>query len=215
MHLTMGQHGAFFLLLRFIYTTEKKIPHSQRYSIARALLEQECLDVDYVLEEFFTKKGDFWVSDRALEVISDTKERHEKRRIAGSLGGKAKSSNATAKAKQKPSNALLTTTITTDSNNKGHLTEYDLKDPTWKTISEVEDDAANPGNRRMFYGDVIKLREKDFNAFARSAGYDPKEDYKLFMEELGDRDNWLAEQKKSIQKNWFMSTKKYFESLGK
>lgn len=96
MHLSMGQHGAFMMLLRWIYTTEKPIPNKQRYSIARAMSEQECSDVDAVLDEFFQREGDHWSSPRALEVIEEAQNRHQRRVNAGKKGGEAKSSNAKA-----------------------------------------------------------------------------------------------------------------------
>lgn len=116
MHLTMGQHGAYMLFLRWVYTTEKPIPHKQCHSIARAMTEQERGDADFVLNEFFVRDGDVWRSNRAEKVIEETKGRHEKRVNAGKKGGIAKaerSSNATDKPEQCPSNALVTTTTTT------------------------------------------------------------------------------------------------------
>jgi uncharacterized protein YdaU (DUF1376 family) len=99
-HLTQGQHGAYFMLMRFIYTTGKPIPHEQRYSIATALLEQEQQNTDTVLGQFFRRDGDFWHNDRVTEIITEAHEAHEKRRNAGKKGGQAKlkqcSSNAQA-----------------------------------------------------------------------------------------------------------------------
>lgn len=116
MHLSMGQHGAYMLFLRWVYTTEKPIPHKQRYSIARAMLEQERSDADFVLSEFFIREGDEWRSNRADAVINETKNRHERRVNAGKKGGIAKaerSSNARELPEQCNSNALVTTTTTT------------------------------------------------------------------------------------------------------
>lgn len=124
MHLSMGQHGAYMLFLRWVYTTEKAIPHKQRYSIARAMTEQEQGDADFVLSEFFTRENDEWRSKRAEAVIYETKNRHEKRVNAGKKGGLAKSSNAKEMLEQNESNALVTTTTTTTiSNNDKSLLE--------------------------------------------------------------------------------------------
>lgn len=112
LHLSMSQHGAYMLFLRWIYTSEKRIPHNQRYSIARAMSEQERQDADLVLSEFFVKDGDEWCSKRAEMVIYDTKNKHENRVNAGKKGGLAKSSNARELVKQSEGNALLTTTTT-------------------------------------------------------------------------------------------------------
>ncbi|TDE17685.1 DUF1376 domain-containing protein [Dyadobacter psychrotolerans] len=119
-NLTMAQHGAYMLLLRHIYTTEQQIPVKQCYSIARALSDQDQSDVDVVLHQFFKLKNGFWVSEKTIEVINQTNERHEKRVNAGKKGGESKSSNARAMPKQSPSKALVTTTttITTISSNE-------------------------------------------------------------------------------------------------
>ena len=118
LHLTQSQHGAYLLFLRYIYTTEKPIPHEQRYSIARAVLEQEQGDADLVLHSFFEQKGAFWHNERAELVITEANAKHEKRVNAGSKGGKCKSSNAKAKLKQYRNNAVATTTTFIDSGAK-------------------------------------------------------------------------------------------------
>lgn len=116
LHLSLSQHGAYLLLLRFTYTTEKPIPHQHRYSIARAMLEHEQEAVDFVLDSFFQRRGDSWHNVRAEEIISESNVKHAKRVSAGAKGGKSKSSNARAKLKQSGGTALATTpTATTDS----------------------------------------------------------------------------------------------------
>lgn len=108
MHLTQGQHGAYLLFLRYIYTTEKPIPHKQRYSIARALTKQERADADAVLAEFFDKNFcDEWKNSRAFDVINAQAESYQRRAAAGKKGGTSKaktrkpgSSNATTMLKQ-------------------------------------------------------------------------------------------------------------------
>lgn len=112
-NLTQGQHGAYILLLRHIYTTGEPIPDEQRYSIARAMLEQECQNVDFVLHTYFTENKGKWHHERADEVIAESHAKHEKRVNSGRKGGAAKSSNAVAMPEQSSSNALLTTTTTT------------------------------------------------------------------------------------------------------
>lgn len=106
MHLTQGEHGAYMLLMRFIYTTGKPIPDKQRYSIARAMLEQECSNVDAVLDQFFVLEGDGWVNPTVSEVMNEAEERHKRRASAGKKGGEAK-------AKQCSSNAKATTATAT------------------------------------------------------------------------------------------------------
>lgn len=107
--LTQGQHGAYFLLLRHIYTEGRPIPHDQRYSIARALLEQEQANVDAVLSRYFTREGESWTHLRAFSVIDEFNAKHQRRVNAGKNGGNAKaakSGNALAMPKQSPSNQI-------------------------------------------------------------------------------------------------------------
>jgi uncharacterized protein YdaU (DUF1376 family) len=93
MHLTQGQHGAFMLLLRWIYTSGKKIPHQGRYRVAMATLPAEEENTDFILAEFFTRDGDGWVNKTASEIIKDADERHKKQVESGRKGAKARYSN--------------------------------------------------------------------------------------------------------------------------
>lgn len=77
LYLTMQQHGAYLLLLRFQYTTGRRIPHELRYSLATGSLEQERADVDFVLGQFFKRKGDEWYSEKAEAVIKEATDRHQ------------------------------------------------------------------------------------------------------------------------------------------
>jgi uncharacterized protein YdaU (DUF1376 family) len=113
-HLTQGQHGAYMLLLRHIYTTGQPIRETDRYLVTRATCKEECENVDFVLGEFFVEKNGLWYNEKATEVMRLTAEKHKKRVISGAKGGKAKASNARAKPEHSSSNALLTTTITID-----------------------------------------------------------------------------------------------------
>lgn len=131
--LSQGQHGAYFLLLRYIYTEGRGfgVPDKERYSIARAFLEQEQSNVDYVLEKYFKKDGELWKHERAAEIIKDANASHEKRVKAGRKGGKAKAANSTedgseassiAKAKPKqpePEPYIEDTNVSSSSGVKG------------------------------------------------------------------------------------------------
>lgn len=98
-NLTQGQHGAYLLFLRHIYTEGTTVPDADRYSIARAVLEQEQANADFILNKFFIRQGDQWFHSRAFEVLEDAHKAHEKRVNAGKKGGQAKAENA----KQSPS----------------------------------------------------------------------------------------------------------------
>lgn len=109
--LSQGEHGAYMLLLRHIYTMGEAIPHEKRFSIARATTEQEQANVEAVLHQYFKKIDAGWVNERAFEIMSEQNEKHGRRVSAGKMGGKAKamgaklrSSNATAMPEQSSSN---------------------------------------------------------------------------------------------------------------
>lgn len=179
MHLSMGQHGAYLLFLRWIYTTEKPIPHKQRYSIARAMTEQEQGDADLVLQEFFTYEetgGGLWNSKRASEVIEETKNRHEKRVIAGKMGGLSKSSNARAMLEQRHSNALVTTPTTTTTTTSGVGEETNTCTPTINTKTPIKGGLKNVG-RVVGVGQSFRIEQhlKDdelIDAKAAAPGWD-------------------------------------------
>jgi len=110
--LTQGQHGAYILLLRYLYTEGGPIPPLEVYSIAKATLEQERQNVDYILNKYFLDKGG-WVHEKVNEIMSEAEERHKKLVESGSKGGKARSSHHKASLKHN-----TTTTTTTLYNNK-------------------------------------------------------------------------------------------------
>lgn len=116
-NLTQGQHGAYMLFMRHIYVTGRPIPHAQRYAIAKAGLEpgssnaeaglqQEMSNADFVLNEFFSREGDFWDHPRIREVMQEAQELHEKRVRAGKNKGKttlpAKAQKSSAEAELEP-----------------------------------------------------------------------------------------------------------------
>lgn len=169
MHLTQGQHGAFMLLMRWIYTTEKPIPHKQRFSIARAVLEHEQSNVDEVLSEFFTKDGEFWHNDRCIEVIASANAKHEKRVNAGKKGGKAKavnaSSNATAMLYQpesQPEPYKLDTNVSNTPTPKG-LPDW-LPVPDWRDFCQMRGTRFTARAKQLVIGKLEKLKQE---------GYDP------------------------------------------
>jgi uncharacterized protein YdaU (DUF1376 family) len=143
MHLTQAQHGAYFLLLRWIYTTDSPIPHKQRFSIAQARLDHEKADTDAVLTQFFTRTRNHWHSKKADEIIAEAKLKHEKFVEAGRLGGKQRSSNAqaTLQASLEPGSSnhnhtnnqkkdikyLLSSGMGKNGNGTGHVT---IKEPS-------------------------------------------------------------------------------------
>lgn len=144
MHLTQGQHGAYMLLLRWVYTTGKPIPAKQRYSIAQARLKQEISDTDAILAEFFEEKQGFWHNLKAEEVMAQAQEKHSKFVAAGRAGGLKRSSNALASLNPGPSN-----------NNHNDTTE---------DISSLREDigASRPKPRKRVPDDFPAQKDKDW-----------------------------------------------------
>lgn len=110
-HLTILEDGAYNRLLRLCWKTPGcRIPTDEAWIMrqmrARSPEEQDAVMV--VLEEFFTAKGGFYTNKKLSEIYASSSEAHERRKKAGSKGGRAKSlktnetgsSNATAKLKQ-------------------------------------------------------------------------------------------------------------------
>ena len=100
--LSMEEHGAYILLLRYVYTENKPIENEHRFLIGKAQKKREKMIVDRILNRFFVREGNLWRNRKAEEVISESNLRHERRSKAGALGGRAKaekqrsgSSNAT------------------------------------------------------------------------------------------------------------------------
>jgi len=96
MHLTQAQHGAFMLLLRWIYTTGNPVPDKQKYSIAQARLKPELDATDMVLSGFFEENCGFWHNLKAEQVMAQAAERHRANASKGRIGGLKRASNAQA-----------------------------------------------------------------------------------------------------------------------
>ena len=105
-----GQHGAYLLLIAH-YWNKGELISKHCYNIARAMNEQDRSNVDEVLEQFFSRDGDRWVSRRVEQELSEAVESYRRRAEAGSKGGSAKSGRDSAQIddeallKQSSSNA--------------------------------------------------------------------------------------------------------------
>lgn len=110
-HLTILEDGAYNRLLRLCWKTPGcRIPTDEAWIMrqmrARTNDEQEA--VRSVIAEFFTAKGGFYTNKKLSEIYDASRDAHERRKNAGSKGGKAKAlktnktepSNAVAMAKQ-------------------------------------------------------------------------------------------------------------------
>jgi uncharacterized protein YdaU (DUF1376 family) len=103
-NLSQGQHGAYMLLMRHIYTGGGPITHEQRFSIAKATLPQEQENADFILAKFFTKQGNEWINSKALEVMEEWEDKHQRRVIAAQKPRKQCLSNGEAAPEQSLSN---------------------------------------------------------------------------------------------------------------
>lgn len=140
-NLTQGQHGAYMLLLREIYTTGKPIAEKDAYGVAKATLEHERENVDYVLNRYFFKKGG-WQHEKANEVMQQADEKHRKAVESGKRGAKKRHGNPIGTLEQPYSEPIVTTTTTTIDTeieippapiaNDFHL-------PGWVPVSEWDD----------------------------------------------------------------------------
>ena len=110
-HLTLAEDGAYNRLLRICWMTPGCTIPSDEAWIMRRVRAHTDADKDAVrniLEEYFTLKDGRYSNARLVKVWLEANEAHEKRKNAGSKGGKAKalktnnsaSSNAVAKPKQ-------------------------------------------------------------------------------------------------------------------
>lgn len=110
-HLSLAEDGAYNRLLRLCWRTVGCSLPSDRawiYRRMRAFSDAEKEVVEAVLTEFFKERGGRISNPRLTKEWAKTHEAHERRKNAGSKGGKAKSlktnentaSNATAMEKQ-------------------------------------------------------------------------------------------------------------------
>lgn len=102
--LTMEQHGAYMLLLRHVYTEGTPVMHEQRYSIAKALLPHEQESVDFILAKYFVRKGQGWVNIKALDIMGEWQNKHQRRVNAAQKPRKQCLSNAPPMRQQWPNN---------------------------------------------------------------------------------------------------------------
>jgi len=91
-HLSMTEHGAYNLLLDYVYGTEKPLPKQKAaiYRICRAFEDHEREAIDSVLTQYFTEREDGWVNDKALRVMETDLPRIEAARANGLKGGRPK-----------------------------------------------------------------------------------------------------------------------------
>ena len=105
-HLTMAEDGAYNRLLRICWMTPGcTIPTDEAWIMrrARAHDEVERQAIRDVLAEFFTVENGRYSNAKLTRIFNEANEAHEKRKSAGSKGGKAKALKINESA---PSNAV-------------------------------------------------------------------------------------------------------------
>lgn len=105
-HLTLAEDGAYNRLLRICWMTPScTIPDDEAWIMRRLRVDKETFDgvVRLVLDEFFTVENGRLSNAKLTRVFVASNEAHEKRKNAGSKGGKAKSLKTN---NSKPSNAV-------------------------------------------------------------------------------------------------------------
>lgn len=91
-HLSLLEHGVYFLMLQTFYATEKPLPPGGRllYRILRANTFTARNAVDAIVKEFWTQTPDGLVNLRAAEEIRKYRCYIEKKRTAGKASGQSR-----------------------------------------------------------------------------------------------------------------------------
>lgn len=98
-HLTILEHGAYWLLMAHYYTTGRPLlaDASRLLRICNASTKEEVAAVDFVLKEFFTLDGGLYRHSRCDEEISKAAQIIDAKRFAGRIGGQTKAANRSKK----------------------------------------------------------------------------------------------------------------------
>ncbi len=110
-HLTLAEDGAYNRLLRVCWMTPGcTIPMDEAWIMrrVRAHTDEDKVAVRTILEEYFSVENGRYSNAKLMQIWKDSNDAHERRKNAGSKGGKAKSlknndtmsSNVVAKPKQ-------------------------------------------------------------------------------------------------------------------
>jgi len=202
-----------FVFYRSFYDSLKELPDDQKGVIFNAIcdyaLNQKLPEFDGVNKALFT------LIKPQIDANMVKYENGLKGAEYGKKGGRPKGKETPKKPHNNPKQ-----TPNVNENGNVNANENDLlagiqkpKKGGWGDCDDMEDLKLNPDNPRAFCGDVIKLRQKDFDKMAIAAGLDPKLDEDYFFKQLSSRDDWMAEQAPHVKKNWFMSTMKWAESF--
>lgn len=89
-HLSMIEHGAYNMMLDYVYGTEKPLPNNKQaiYRICRAFEKSEQEAIDSVLDQYFVKEDGGYFNRKSLEVMAKDLPRIESARVNGKKGGR-------------------------------------------------------------------------------------------------------------------------------
>ena len=94
-HLSMIEHGAYGLLLDYIYGSEKPVPSGRIYHICRAFSPDEQAACDSVIGQFFESVDGGYMNPRAEKEMAEDLPRIEAARINGRKGGRPRNKTQT------------------------------------------------------------------------------------------------------------------------
>jgi uncharacterized protein YdaU (DUF1376 family) len=92
-HLSMAEHGAFFLLITYCWDMEGPVPLDERkiFGICNARSSDEMETARRVLTEFFVKMDDGWYNERVMEELEKAKAKYRQKVEAGKASARARS----------------------------------------------------------------------------------------------------------------------------
>lgn len=103
-HLSLLEHGVYTRLLDIYYTRESRLPCADKAARLIGARSQEERDaVDAVLSEFFVQDDDgCWMQKRCEREIEASREKAERNREVGKLGGRPRKSFGDVETEMKP-----------------------------------------------------------------------------------------------------------------
>lgn len=167
-HLSVTQHGAYFLLMQHFYATEAPLPtdKSSLYRIAKAETKPERNAVDSVIQQFWKKADGGLVNGRAQEEIAKASKARDAARENGRNGGRPKKTQPVSS--ENPSGSNIETHSVISQNPVGSRNETQTEPSPIKPSGKA---LQPPTSNHQTYTQNHRLRE--FFAEAQGA-YPPR-----------------------------------------
>jgi uncharacterized protein YdaU (DUF1376 family) len=140
-HLSLVEHGAYFLMLQANYASERPLPSDKKvlYRLLRAESKQEKAAIDSVVRQFWVQTEEGLINRRASEKIVEYREWVEKQRANGKRRGKPNESHGSATGQPSLS----------DGTAKGGDSDLDLRLPTRRPTHTHDSEGAPSGSPRV------------------------------------------------------------------